>query len=107
MEDAANFDNPQGKTTPVNKHEAGKSPFGVHDMCGNVGEWVQDWYDSKYYKTSPSSDPKGPETGFQRVHRGGGYQENRAGIRGRTRNFQMPEASNDYVGFRCAMDHGS
>jgi len=106
-EDYLNYDNPQGKTTPVDKHDAGNSPFGVHDMCGNVGEWVQDWYDSKYYQTSPSTDPKGPETGFQRVFRGGGYHENRMGVRGRTRNFQMAEASNDYVGFRCAMDHSS
>ena len=107
LEEAANYDNPQGKTTAVDRHELGKSPLGVHDMCGNVGEWVHDWYDSKYYQHSPESDPQGPDNGYQRIFRGGGYHENRMGIRGRTRDFQMPEASNDYVGFRCVMDHSS
>ncbi|MFH1566455.1 MAG: SUMF1/EgtB/PvdO family nonheme iron enzyme [Gemmatimonadota bacterium] len=103
--EAANYENPDGKTTPVDKYDAkGKSEFGVCDLCGNVGEWVNDWFDKMYYANSPEIDPKGPETGYQRVFRGGAFQENRIGIRGKTRNFAMPQASNDYVGFRCAMD---
>ena len=104
VENVANFANPDGKTTPVDKYSRGKSKLGVWDMCGNVGEWVADWYDSRYYKNSPEVDPTGPETGFQRVIRGGGYQGNRVDIRGKTRGFAMPSASNDYVGFRCAMN---
>ena len=103
--EAANYDNPDSKTTPVDKYDAtGKSEFGVCDMCGNVGEWVSDWFDKMYYPNSPEIDPKGPDTGYQRVFRGGAFHENRIGIRGKTRNFAMSQASNDYVGFRCAMD---
>ncbi len=69
--DYANFDNPDGKTTPVDRYPNRKSGLGAWDMCGNVSEWVNDWYDDKYYQTSPESDPKGPDGGHQKCHRGG------------------------------------
>jgi len=104
LTEASNYDNVDGKTTEVDKFPRGKSTFGVWDMCGNVGEWVADWYDSKFYEISPEDDPTGGETGFQRVFRGGAYHENRMGIRGKSRHFAMPQAISDYIGFRCAMD---
>jgi formylglycine-generating enzyme required for sulfatase activity len=102
--DNANFDNPDGKTTPVDRYPNGKSGLGAWDMCGNVSEWVADWYDSKYYQTSPESDPKGPDGGHQKCHRGGGYHENRMGVRAKSRHMAMSSVSNDYIGFRCALD---
>ena len=42
---------------PVGSYELGKSPFGVYDMAGNVWEWVNDWYDAKYYEKSPAKNP--------------------------------------------------
>lgn len=37
------------------------SPLGFHHMQSNVTEWVNDWFDDKYYHNSPELDPEGPE----------------------------------------------
>ena len=47
--------------------------LGLHDMSGNVSEWVNDWYDGSYYSVSPSANPLGPVSGSSRVLRGGAW----------------------------------
>jgi len=37
--------------------------FGLVDMCGNVWQFVNDWYSSTYYSSSPASNPQGPASG--------------------------------------------
>ena len=46
---------------PVQRYEAGISPYGLFQMAGNVGEWVADWYGGNYYESSPLRNPAGPE----------------------------------------------
>lgn len=44
---------------PVGAHPKGASPEGVHDLVGNAWEWVSDFYEAFYYRTSPALNPQG------------------------------------------------
>ena len=96
----------QGVSTlsPVGSFEAGKSPYGLYDMAGNVWEWVADWYDVNYYRTGANRNPKGPEKGTMKVIRGGAWLTSADNIRTTRRNNDPPMNRFLYVGFRCAQD---
>ena len=60
-------------SSPVGAYELGASPYGAHDMAGNLWEFVSDWYGETYYALSPASAPEGPASGISRVLRGGSF----------------------------------
>lgn len=89
---------------PVGSYETGKSPYGAYDMAGNVWEWVADWYDPMYYEKSPPKNPKGPETGTDKVLRSSSWAVETPLVRIFTRVKSDPTIRNESTGFRCAMD---
>jgi formylglycine-generating enzyme required for sulfatase activity len=89
-------------TLPVTELERGATPTGLMHMAGNVWEWTADWYDPTYYEKAEARDPKGPEGGEFKVHRGGSWLNHRGLLRSAARDGSRPSMRNHGIGFRCA-----
>jgi formylglycine-generating enzyme required for sulfatase activity len=85
-----------GETHPVGEKPA--NAWGLHDMIGNVFEWVSDWYGS--YPPDPVSDPQGASSKSYKVYRGGAWLSAAKQCRPGYRGFDLPISGYYSVGFR-------
>ena len=90
-----------GNSGYVTNHVGTKraNELGIHDMSGNVYEWVLDWYG--HYNDNPQTDPRGPVVGMSRVIRGGSWYDAWS-ERVTARDFDNPDNRGGNLGFRLA-----
>lgn len=87
---------------PIRSYEANR--FGIHDINGNVSEWVEDcWHDN--YQRAPADGSAWVNPGCnRRVIRGGSWASSPDQARSAFRLTASPTTTNARLGFRVARD---
>ncbi len=90
------------KTAPAGSFSA--NSFGLHDMHGNVWEWVEDCYQDSYKKTPANGEPHLGGECSDRVLRGGSWLSRPSNLRSASRDGNSASGRNCLNGFRVAQD---
>ena len=88
-----------GRTAEVGTFPPNK--WGLHDMHGNVWEWVQDCYVNNYF-LAPSNGLAAPLLCSTRVLRGGSWDYTEVDLRSARRESNNSGVRRNYIGFRVA-----
>lgn len=84
-------------TSPIGTYPS--NSYKIHDLVGNVWEWVEDWWTTQH---SPDGQP--PKSGQERVKKGGSFMCTKQycyRYRCPARTKTSPDTTGLNVGFRC------
>jgi len=97
---ASACDDGYDQTAPVGSFRA--NAFGLHDVSGNLWEWVEDfWHDN--YEGAPTEGSAWVErNNSRRVPRGGSWVNSPDSLRSARRNLSLPGNRGPYLGFRVS-----
>jgi formylglycine-generating enzyme required for sulfatase activity len=96
--------NSGGHPQPVGQKKPNR--WGLYDICGNLWQWCNDFYQVDYYAESPQENPRGPQAGDTKVVRGGAWKFSDQNCRCGYRYNENPGYVDvcfgyDIYGFRC------
>ncbi len=93
-----------GRNSGLRTHPIGQklpNPWGIYDIHGNVFEWCSDWFGP--LPGGSVTDPQGPETGTDRIIRGGYWDSVPSFCRSAMRVHFIPPVHISYLGFRVVL----
>lgn len=97
-----------GEDRTWNRAKRNANAFGLYDMHGNAGEWIENWYAKDaitafYAKGNLAL----PINGARKLVRGGSWDENKENLRSSFRNVKLPDSGDGVygsIGFRCVYE---
>ncbi len=95
-------DRSHNKTTPTGTYKSNN--FGVHDMLGNVWEWVEDCWNDTYEYAPTDGSPRLNGKCSQRVLRGGSWLNQAKSIRSASRSRDKKVSHFYFFGFRVVRE---
>ena len=94
----ANYDKNVGETTEVDLYRPNN--FDLHDMTGNVWEWVEDRWHGSHEGAPVDGSARNDGTNPHRVIRGGSWRTPAEELRSASRYYAPRNSRSDQIGFR-------